>query len=78
MARDYEIDPVEIERESFRRIRELSSLDAFDEIEQQVAMRVIHSLGLPEVSMRRMVVASLLLASNVLKISSRGLPFSVP
>ena len=50
MARDYEIDPVEIERESFRRIRELSSLDAFDEIEQQVAMRVIHSLGLPEVS----------------------------
>ena len=50
MARDYEIDPVEIERESFRRIRELSSLDTFDDIEQQVAMRVIHSLGLPEVS----------------------------
>ena len=50
MPRDYEIDPVEIERESFRQIRELSDLERFSSNEQQVAMRVIHSLGLPEVS----------------------------
>ena len=48
MTRDYDIDPVSIERESFRRIRDLTDLDGFGETEQQVAMRVVHSLGLPE------------------------------
>ena len=50
MASDYESDPVTIERNSFRIIRELSDLGGFDNTEQQVVMRVIHSLGLPEVA----------------------------
>ena len=47
---DYETDPLAIERESFRQIRELTDLADFSEAEQQVAMRVVHSLGLPEVA----------------------------
>ena len=50
MPADYEINPTAIERESFRIIRELADLDAFDATEQQVVMRIIHSLGMPEVS----------------------------
>ena len=50
MADDYEINPVAIERESFRIIRELANLDGFGNAEQQVVMRVIHSLGMPEVA----------------------------
>jgi precorrin-8X/cobalt-precorrin-8 methylmutase len=50
MSADYEINPTAIERESFRIIRELADLDAFDTTEQQVVMRIIHSLGMPEVS----------------------------
>jgi precorrin-8X/cobalt-precorrin-8 methylmutase len=50
MSADYEINPTAIERESFRIIRELADLDAFDTTEQQVVMRIIHSLGMPEVA----------------------------
>jgi precorrin-8X/cobalt-precorrin-8 methylmutase len=50
MPVDYVINPTAIERESFRIIRELADLDAFDATEQQVVMRIIHSLGMPEVS----------------------------
>ena len=50
MPADYEINPTAIERESFRIIRELADLDAFDATQQQVVMRIIHSLGMPEVS----------------------------
>ena len=50
MPADYEINPTAIERESFRVIRELADLDAFDATQQQVVMRIIHSLGMPEVS----------------------------
>jgi precorrin-8X/cobalt-precorrin-8 methylmutase len=50
MPADYEINPAAIERESFRIIRELADLDAFDATEQQVVMRIIHSLGMPEVA----------------------------
>ena len=49
MSVDYEVDPRKIEQESFRRIRELTALDAFDRVQQQVVMRVVHSLGLPEI-----------------------------
>ena len=49
MPVDYEVDPREIEQESFRRIRELIELDAFDRVQQQVVMRVVHSLGQPEI-----------------------------
>ena len=50
MPADYEINPTAIERESFRIIRELADLDPFDATEQQVVMRIIHSLGMPEVA----------------------------
>jgi precorrin-8X/cobalt-precorrin-8 methylmutase len=47
MPIDYEINPQKIEQESFRQIRELTELDGFDRVQQQVAMRVVHSLGQP-------------------------------
>ncbi len=50
MPADYKINPTAIERESFRIIRELADLEAFDTTEQQVVMRIIHSLGMPEVA----------------------------
>ncbi|MFT6389049.1 MAG: precorrin-8X/cobalt-precorrin-8 methylmutase [Cellvibrionaceae bacterium] len=43
----YEADPQKIEKESFRQIRELSSLDNLSREQQQVTMRIVHSLGLP-------------------------------
>ncbi len=49
MPVDYEIDPHKIEQESFRQIRELTRLDSFDREQQQVAMRVVHSLGQPDI-----------------------------
>ena len=52
MPVDYEIDPQKIEQESFRQIRELTQLDGFDRIQQQVVMRVVHSLGRPDIADR--------------------------
>ena len=49
MPVDYEVDPLKIEQESFRQIRELTRLDGFDREQQQVAMRVVHSLGQPDI-----------------------------
>jgi len=49
MTFDYQIDPKKIEQESFRQIRSETALDAFDREQQQVVMRIVHSLGLPEV-----------------------------
>ncbi|MBX2808402.1 MAG: precorrin-8X methylmutase [Cellvibrionaceae bacterium] len=46
----YETDPQRIERESFRQIRALSQLDAFSREQQQVLMRIIHSLGVPAIA----------------------------
>ena len=42
-------DPTKIEQESFRQIRELLTLDHLSLAEQQVAMRIVHSCGVPEV-----------------------------
>lgn len=47
---DYQADPKAIEQDSFRQIRELTNLDRFSLHEQQVVMRIVHSVGLPEVS----------------------------
>lgn len=43
----YEVNPLLIEKESFRQIRELTDLSTFDQQQQQVVMRIVHSLGLP-------------------------------
>lgn len=48
MTFDYELNPQTIEQNSFRQIRELTSLDDFTLDEQQVVMRIVHSMGLPE------------------------------
>lgn len=50
MPFDYVIDPVAIEQESFRQIRQLTNLDGLTQPEQQVVMRVVHSIGMPEVA----------------------------
>lgn len=50
MTFEYEINPQAIEKESFRQIRELTTLDHFSLVQQQVVMRVVHSLGLPHLA----------------------------
>lgn len=50
MPFDYQIDPVAIEQESFRQIRELTDLSSFSLDQQQVVMRIVHSLGRPELA----------------------------
>ncbi|WP_028302012.1 precorrin-8X methylmutase [Oceanospirillum beijerinckii] len=50
MPFDYVIDPVAIEQDSFRQIRQLTNLDGLTQPEQQVVMRVVHSTGMPEVA----------------------------
>lgn len=47
---DYKFDPVEIEQESFRQIKELVNLDVYGLDEQQVVMRIVHSIGIPGVA----------------------------
>lgn len=47
---NYEKNPQAIEQESFRQIREIADLSPFDRDQQQVVMRVIHSLGMPQLA----------------------------
>jgi len=46
----YEADPVAIEQESFRQIRQLTDLSPFSADEQQVVMRLVHSIGDPAIA----------------------------
>ncbi|AEF53930.1 precorrin-8X methylmutase [Marinomonas posidonica] len=46
----YEHNPQTIEADSFRQIRALTSLEEFNQDQQQVVMRIVHSLGLPDVA----------------------------
>jgi len=46
----YEINPIAIEQESFRQIRELTNLEGLSRAAQQVVMRIVHSIGMPEVA----------------------------
>lgn len=46
---DYLQDPQAIETASFQHIRQLTALEGLSDAEQQVAMRVVHTTGLPEV-----------------------------
>jgi precorrin-8X/cobalt-precorrin-8 methylmutase len=46
----FEADPKRIEQNSFKQIRELTMLDGLNASQQQVVMRIVHSVGLPEVS----------------------------
>ena len=50
MPFDYIVSPQTIEQESFRQIRELTNLDDLSREQQQVVMRIVHSVGIPEVA----------------------------
>lgn len=50
MPFDYVVDPKAIERESFRQIRSLAELSSFGAEQQQVVMRIVHSLGMPHLA----------------------------
>lgn len=50
MSFEYEINPQAIEQESFRQIRQLTDLSGLSLPEQQVVMRVVHSVGMPEIA----------------------------
>ncbi len=50
MSFEYEHNPQAIEQESFRQIRELTDLAHFSREQQQVVMRIVHSLGLPHLA----------------------------
>lgn len=50
MAFEYIADPKHIEQESFRQIRQLVDLKNFDRDQQQVVMRIVHSLGMPQLA----------------------------
>ncbi|ROS04891.1 precorrin-8X methylmutase [Sinobacterium caligoides] len=47
---DYQVDPQKIEKESFRQIRLLTDLGDLSPAQQQVVMRIVHSVGIPEVA----------------------------
>lgn len=50
MTFEYISDPKLIEKSSFTKIRELIDLSEFDREQQQVVMRVVHSLGRPQLA----------------------------
>ncbi len=72
MTVEYETHPRKIERESFRQIRELCNLGGLDRVQQQVAMRIVHSLGRPE------VVQNLRFSSNAADFGQRALSGQCP
>jgi precorrin-8X/cobalt-precorrin-8 methylmutase len=49
MTFDYISSPQTIEQQSFKQIRQLTNLDGLSEAQQQVAMRIVHSTGMPEI-----------------------------
>ena len=50
MPFDYVVDPKAIEKNSFEMIRKLTNLDGLGQSQQQVVMRIVHSVGMPEVA----------------------------
>ena len=46
----FEASPTAIEQDSFVQIRSLTELDHFSLDQQQVVMRIVHSVGLPEIA----------------------------
>jgi precorrin-8X/cobalt-precorrin-8 methylmutase len=47
---DYVVDPKAIEKNSFEMIRKLTDLNGLNQSQQQVVMRIVHSVGMPEVA----------------------------
>jgi len=55
---NYQPDPIAIEQESFRQIRELADLSGFDTEQQQIVMRLVHSLGEPALAGQTLISAN--------------------
>jgi precorrin-8X/cobalt-precorrin-8 methylmutase len=55
---DYIKDPHQIEEKSFRLIRAATDLSGFDETEQQLVMRLVHTSGNPQVAQKVRISAS--------------------
>jgi precorrin-8X/cobalt-precorrin-8 methylmutase len=49
MPFDYQHDPDAIERQSFEQIKALTNLDRFDTDQAQIAMRLVHTCGEPDI-----------------------------
>lgn len=50
MNYQFEKNPQAIEQESFRQIRELTDLSELSDEQQQVVMRIVHTVGMPEIA----------------------------
>lgn len=50
MTYQFEKNPQAIEQESFRQIRELTDLSKLSREQQQVVMRIVHTVGMPEIA----------------------------
>lgn len=50
MSYQYIKDPLKIEQDSFKQIRELTDLQGLSVEQQQVVMRVVHSVGIPRIA----------------------------
>lgn len=46
----YQIDPLAIEQQSFAQIRQVTDLSGLSEPQQQVVMRIVHSVGIPQIA----------------------------
>lgn len=72
MSFDYIKDPLEIERQSFQQIRELTDLSRFSDDQHQVAMRMVHTCGDPN------VVNSLVFCGNAIEAGLQALEQQAP
>lgn len=50
MPFNYVIDPKTIEHNSFKMIRQLTNLEGLSQSQQQVVMRIVHSVGMPDIA----------------------------
>lgn len=50
MAFEYEKNPAEIYRRSFETVRHEADLERFNQLESEIAVRLIHACGMPDVS----------------------------
>jgi len=67
---DYIKDPVRIEEESFKQIKALTDLSGFDEQQQQVVMRLVHTCGNPDIA-QQVKISSEAIAKGIKAIENR-------
>ena len=62
--RDYIKNPAEIEAQSFQLIRAVTDFSGFDETQQQIVMRLVHTCGNPEIA-RQVRISSVAIDSGI-------------